>query len=127
MVKALPTRREYSADRATAASEQTRNDLTQALSQNPFLQGKLISVRLGVTTPKAITHGLGVPAAFIIARQNYNGSGIAAQVGLNGPTYQSVLDQRQQLSIYADIACDVDLWFYPLASKAIDSHLGQSK
>jgi hypothetical protein len=125
MVKPLPARREYSADRATAANDQSRQDLTRALGECPFLRGKLVSVFFATGgVYQTITHGLGVLGACIVVRQNYAGNGAGPTFAENGST--SGLDVKNQISIAASAICTVDFWFYPRASKPVVSALGQS-
>ncbi len=102
--------------------------LVAALRLIPFLfAGKLVSVTFGATTPKSVLHGLGVPVGFIVVRNNYNGSGVATDIAENDATYQAAIDQRQAISLYSSVASTVDLWFYPRASKPIETVTGQSR
>ena len=125
--RVIPQRRDHVSDPALARVDQAREDLARVLTLCPFVRGKLVSVTFLATTPKSVTHGLGVPAGFIVVRNNYGGSGVATDIAENDATYQAAIDQRQQISLYSSVASTVDLWFYPRASKTIDTNLGQSK
>ena len=123
--KTLQQRREYVADPQLARVDQARDDLATLLRSIPFLRGRLVSVAFSGAGSKAVRHGLGVPAAFIVIRQNYLSNA--------GPVYaesdvaaQALVDQKQYLAVQVDRACTVDLWFYARASRKVDAGQGQS-
>lgn len=124
------------ADAPTFRKEQTGNpaldriqavvsDLIVALRTIPILwNGKLVSVVFAGGVRKVVRHGLGVAAACIVVRQNYD---------LTSVTYGRLLefqndgvDLTKNLALISDINATYDLWFYPRSSKPIDSAQGQS-
>lgn len=124
--RALPQRRNFTEDPQVARVDQAREDLTRVLSACPFLRGRLISVTFSGGVRKLVRHGLGVAAACIVIRQDYNTAG-------GGPFYGSLLeyqnngvDLTQNLGLIHDVSCVLDLWFYPRASKTINAGQGQS-
>lgn len=123
--RALPQRREHIDDPQLARVDQAREDLSRAIAQCPFLRGRLVSVAFSGSGSKAVRHGLGVPAAFIVIRQNYlsNAGPVYAE---SDATAQALVNQKQYLAVQVDRACTVDLWFYPRASKTVDVGQGQS-
>lgn len=123
MPKGLPRRREYVDDPRLARGEQAREDLAQALRSIPFLRGRLVSVRLAAATRKEVRHGLGVAAACIVVRQNYDAWAAAATLSESSTR---ATNETTHLALVADAACDLDLWFYPRASRPIDAGQGQS-
>lgn len=125
MRRGLTTAREFFGERAQNAEAQRRSDMARALNEIPFLRGRMISVSLTGGLDKAVDHGLGVPATFIVARTNY-ANGLPANIVESDPSLQAELDPARQLYVLADINCIVDLWFYPRASKVIDTTTGQS-
>lgn len=95
----------------------------------PYLWGgKLISVTFASAgTEQIIQHNLGVPAACFVVRENYNSLG-----AMNKPAFAesvpqpTTIDPTTHLALIASAVCSVDLWFYPRASKEIDSVSHQS-
>jgi nitroreductase len=99
-------------------------DLIAAVRQIPFLwNGRLVSVRFVAATRKEVRHALGVPAACLVVRQNYDSA--SASVRLSESATRAS-NERQNLALVADANCVLDLWFYPQASKSIDANQGQS-
>ncbi len=123
--KGLPERREQTGDAGLDRVDQAREDLANALRFNPFLRGRLVSVRFVSGVRKVVRHGLGVAAACMVVRLNYDNVG-------SGPLFAESTDRTtgvdptQQLALLAHVDCDVDLWFYARASKDIDARQGQS-
>jgi hypothetical protein len=93
----------------------------------PFVTGVMRSVTFVAATAKVVNHGLGSPAAFFVARHNYDSASAYPRIVESAPAIQAGIDTKNQMFIVADAACTVDLWFYPLASKTIDTATGQSK
>lgn len=120
-------RREATDDRATARREQTTIDLAANLNTIPFLRGKIVACKFTAAgTYYTFRHGLGVPAACFVIRQNYDAAGGAA-----GPTFaenpsQAGLDTKNEISLVANNICTVDMWFYPRASKTLATNRIQS-
>ena len=102
------------------------NATLAVLSVCPFAVGRMISVRLVANTGLTVRHNLGTQATFILARPNYNGNGTASTVQESSAALQQGLDKNNQLSVYATASGVFDLWFYPVASRAIDNATGQS-
>lgn len=125
-LKQLPARREVFDDRAQNAEARTRAELTDRLQRCPFIIGRIVSVKVTSGTTKTVRHGLGVPAAFIVVRQNYDGTGTQVNVTEAASASQAKLDLSNQLAITPSATGKVDLWFYPRASRAIDATTGQS-
>lgn len=121
--KALPERRDYSANPEQARAEQAREDLVRTLRGCPFLRGRLVSVHLVSATRKEVRHDLGVAAACIVIRQNYD-AGSASWTMAESATRAT--DEKTHLALIADATCDLDLWFYARASLPIDAGQGQS-
>ncbi len=124
VAKAIPQRRSFVPDRTTAGVDQAREDLAHQLSTIPFLRGKLISVNMPAGQYLVVNHALGVPAAFIVIRQNYNANELANH-GLfeSNPAASGIrVDERQFSILGSDDACTLDLWFYPRASKATEGY-----
>jgi hypothetical protein len=115
----LVTGREFTGDPKIDRIQRRIDDIANVLLAVPFLQGTLISVRLSVGVAKTISHRLGKPAAFFVARPNYDGTGFVANVVESSTADQAKIDQYNELSIVADLDCIVDLWFYPRASAAV--------
>ncbi|WP_169927132.1 hypothetical protein [Labilithrix luteola] len=117
-------KREYTGDRQLDSMQQARNDIAGSLNNCPFVQGVLVSVSFTALTAKVITHSLGAPAACFVVRESYGGLQNAAQISESAD--QSGFDVNNQLRLVAAQSCTVDLWFYPRASKQIDTATGQS-
>lgn len=117
--KALTTSREHTGDRATDAIQRARDEIARWINLCPFVRGRLISVALTAGTGKTVAHGLGTPAAFFIARQNYDGTGNVTAIVESSTSFQAGLDPNHQMNIVASVSCIVDLWFYPRASEAV--------
>ena len=123
--RAIPQRREVTDDSSLGRVDQAREELANALRNCPFLRGRLVSVDFPTGgARKVVRHGLGVAAACIIVRQNYET--VTA-------TYASIIeyqnegvDLTQNLALISDVTSRVDLWFYPRSSKPIDAAQGQS-
>lgn len=98
--------------------------LTKKVGDCPFIHGVMKSVSFtGAPSSVIVNHGLGEPAACMVARLNYHSSH-------NGPRFtegdQSGIDINNQLNVTADAICIVDLWFYPRSSKDITPGSTQS-
>lgn len=95
-------------------------DLISALRMIPFLlQGRLVSCTFKTGVQKNVRHGLGVPAACIVIRQNYDPGIAAVRIGEFGPDIQSTIDQREFLALGTDADAILDLWFYPRSSQKV--------
>lgn len=68
----IAIRREHTGTAAGERIQRQAQDVARTLSRCPFLIGRLKSVRLDANVPLVIDHGLGSPAAFIVARHNYD-------------------------------------------------------
>jgi len=118
-------KREHTGDRQLDSMQQARNDIANSLNSCPFVQGKLVSVKLTGLAQKVVTHSLGTPAACFVIRLSYDGLQNAAQISESAD--QTGIDENNQLRVVASQNCTVDLWFYPRASQQIDPNTGQSK
>lgn len=120
----IAVRRVQTGDRQDESIQRPSRDVVGALNAFPFVKGRLFSVTFAASTAKTISHGLGVPAACMIVRQNYDGTGNVPRLGESSTATQAKLDLNNQLSLVCDLACMLDLWFYPAASVFIDPATG---
>lgn len=101
--------------------------LGKKLGLCPFLEGRCISVKLVAGTAYTLVHGLGAPAAFFVIRQNYDGTGTQTRHPVESATsFQTELDQNNQLSIVCADSGTWDLWVYARASQPIPNGASQS-
>ncbi len=96
-----------------------------ALGALPFWGGKLVSVRMAAATRKVIHHGIGTECRAFIVSLNYDATMNSATFSLHADQATG-MDPKVQLALIASAACDVDLWIYPKASRAISTVTGQS-
>lgn len=123
----LAVRRAQTGDRQDEAIQRASQDIVGLLRRLPFAAGRMISVTLTAGVAYTLNHGLGVPAAIFVARPNYDGTGTQTRLPVESATsFQSVLDQNNQLSIVCADAGTWDLWVYPRASKTIPAGAQQS-
>lgn len=125
MADKFALRREHTGNRQIDSIQQARNEIASTLNDCPFVRGKLVSFTGTTNTHRVITHGLGQPAAFFTIRQSYGG--VESIPGFAEATDQSGIDPNNQIRVFVWQTGTVDLWFYPRASKQIDSTTGQSK
>ncbi len=125
-MKGLPVRREQFGERKANAVDAARADMARQLNTIPFLRGRLISVMFTAVTDQVVNHGLGVPAACFVIRQNYDGYLEGAVLDESAPAVQAKLDQNNQLAIQCNVNATMDLWFYPRASQVIPTGETQS-
>ncbi len=123
--KTLGKERTFTGDIGTDSIDQSRADLADVLRLCPFIRGRLVSVRFAAGVRKVVRHGLGVSAACIVVRPNYDGSGLPSRISEDADATTGV-DTRQQIALLSDETCAVDLWFYPRPSRTIDARQGQS-
>ena len=115
----------YTADYTVSSIDRSREDLARMLALCPFIQGRLVSVRFVAGTRKVVRHGLGVAAACIVVRMNYDPAE-AGPAFAEDSDQSTGVDKTKQLALVASTACDCDLWFYARASLPIDAGQGQS-
>jgi len=118
-VKPLTSPRQHTGSRTADAMQRATDRVARALDDLPFARGVLRSVRFDTAGVKVVDHGLGTRAAFLVARQNYDGTGVPAIVVEADASEQAQIDLTRQLAVAADTECTVDLWFYPVASEAV--------
>ena len=111
--------RSHTGDRQIDAVQAAAQRSADVANGCPFLRGVLRSVAFAGGTQKAVDHGLGVPAACIVVRQNYNVFSMTASLAEALPAFQATLDVNTQLGLVTDLDCTLDLWFYPRASEAV--------
>jgi hypothetical protein len=119
-------RRQHTGSRVGDEMQRLPQEIQQQLQRCPFLIGRAISVKLAAATAFTVNHGIGRPAACLILRQNYDGTGNTAKLTESSTATQASLDLNNQLSIVADVACWLDLWFYPRATSFVQNNPGQS-
>lgn len=90
-------------------AQQTALDVARQAQRCPFLVGKAKRVRFAANTQRIVSHRLGVPAACVIIR--HNSEGVAFPALREGA--QTGLDGDNQLALLTNLACVLDLWFYP--------------
>ncbi|MCL2724780.1 MAG: hypothetical protein FWD69_10125 [Polyangiaceae bacterium] len=117
----VPYRRVHTGSFVGDQAQRTAQSL--AAQQTPFSFGRLVSVALSGGVPKIVNHGLGMPAACMAVRQNYDARGfpvaLAEAAGIS-------FDELSQLALIANETCVLDLWFYPRSSNPVDASKGQS-
>lgn len=124
----------HSDDRDKVRLSEGLRQAKNAINAVPFLGGgRLVSVHFkDVNFDRAIAHGLGLPAAFIVVRQNYvydpaNPSTPPPFMSVteSASTVQTSLasDQTKLIALRSTAAGTVDLWFYPRASKQLVGEL----
>ncbi len=117
-------RNEQTGDATLDRIQANVRSLIAAVRLIPFLWGgKLVSVHLVSGTRKVVRHDLGALAACIVVRQNYD-SGSASYSMAESATRAP--DEKNFLALIADATVDLDLWFYPRASRHIDAGQQQS-
>lgn len=112
----------HSDDRDKVRLSEGVRQAKDAINAVPFLGGgRLVSVRfVSAATDYTIAHGLGVPAACMIIRQNYETTTPLAIAESDAATQRAIAtDQTKLLALRASTPGTVDLWFYPRASKLI--------
>lgn len=68
----IAVRHEYTGTVVGERIQRQAQDAAGVLRRCPFVEGRMKSLRLEAGVPLVVDHGLGAPAAFIVARQNYD-------------------------------------------------------
>lgn len=119
----------HSDDRDKVRLSEGIRQTKDAINAVPFLGGgRLVSVRFAAANADiAIAHGLGVPAACVVVRPNYEtNTPLAIAESDAAAQTTKAPDQTKLLALRASTAGTVDLWFYPRASKVISDEATQS-
>lgn len=112
------SREHFEDERVLRLQERVRK--VEAFLQNcPFLLGRPKTVQFSSGVSKAVNHGLGVPAACFVIRSS-------AAADIFETALQSGLDPAKQLALTSNADATVDLWFYPRASRVLESS-GESR
>ena len=119
--KRPPARREHTGSAQADRMQGVANDLAGLVRRCPFCVGRLVSVTLTGAVTKVVWHRLGVPASYFVVRQPTSAASYIAEVPADTP------DEDNSVAVVTDVTGTFDLWFYPRASRPIDSETGQSR